>query len=122
MTVESLLTRKLEIRFIDARNIVTEAKVSLGIHGYPSKDEEREVREEAIKIFRQRPEETQTAMIRLSADLEAIKIPAGSLKSDTDGESEDLSSCASFVTDKAPLKGRMVWPLRRRSSRSTYST
>jgi hypothetical protein len=121
MNVESLLTRELEIRFIDARNIVTEAKVSLGIHGYPSKRQAIEVREESIKIFRQRPEETQTAMRRLSADLEAIKIPAGSLNSrasDSDGESEDVSSCTSFATDKASLKGRkmsnMVWPMRRR--------
>jgi hypothetical protein len=115
MTVESLLTRELEIRFIDARSIVTEAKVSLGIHGYPSKDQESKVREEAIKIFRQRPEETQTTMRRLSTDLEAIKISADSLSSRTcdsdSSESEDLSSYASAARGR---KRTNMWPMRRR--------
>ena len=33
MTIESILTRELELRFIDARALATEARVSLGIHG-----------------------------------------------------------------------------------------
>jgi hypothetical protein len=111
MTVESILTRELDIRFIDARKIVTEAKISLGMHGYPSKDQESELREEAIKIFQQRPEEAQTTMRRLSADLDAIKIPAGYY------DSEDISSCGSFVSDEVSSKGpkmSKMWPMRRR--------
>jgi hypothetical protein len=40
MTVESFLIGKLGICFINARNIITEAKISLGIHRYPSKYQE----------------------------------------------------------------------------------
>jgi hypothetical protein len=38
MTVEALLAREVMIRrFIDARFIATEARIGLGIHGYPTK-------------------------------------------------------------------------------------
>jgi hypothetical protein len=118
MTVESFLTRELDIRFIDARNIVTEAKINLGVNGYPSKDQERELREEAIKIFQQRPGEAQTTMRRLSADLEAIKIPAGSKSSrasTTSNEEDAVSSiCGSFASEEVSSRGRKMWPSRRR--------
>jgi hypothetical protein len=121
MTVESILTRELDIRFIDARHIATEAEISLGIHGYPSKDQERELREEAIKIFGQRPQETQNTMRRLSADLEAIKTPAtDSQCSRAFASDEDAaSSCGSFtpsgeVSSQGGHKMSKMWPMRRR--------
>jgi hypothetical protein len=81
MSVESYLTRELDIRFIDARNIVTEAKVSLGIQGYPSKDQLQELTLESMRLFESRPEAQKISMRRMSSDLESVKIPAGSLSS-----------------------------------------
>jgi hypothetical protein len=121
MTVESILTRELDICFIDARHMVTEAKIILGIHGYPSKDQERELREEAIKIFGQRPQETQNTMRRLSADLEAIKIPAADSQCSRAFASDEgsVSSCGSFapsdeVSSRGGHKMSNMWPMRRR--------
>jgi hypothetical protein len=51
MSVESYLTRELDIRFIDARSIVNEAKVGLGIVGYPLKEQDKLLKQEAIKIY-----------------------------------------------------------------------
>ena len=78
-SVESILTRELDLRFIDARNIVAEARLSLGIHGYPSKQEVFQLREEAIRIFHAKPVDEQRTMRRQNWDLEAVKIPTGSM-------------------------------------------
>jgi len=75
MTVESLLTRELSIRFIDARKFATEAKLNLGVEGYPSKEQEDLVFAEAINIFRQRPEEVKTALRCLRSELDMVKSP-----------------------------------------------
>ena len=96
MSVESFLTRKLDIRFIDARSIVNEAKVGLGIHGYPTKDQEVSIRKEACRIFCERSEANKDTMRRLSASLEAIKIPSGSMSSDT-----SFCSSSSFEEDQS---------------------
>jgi hypothetical protein len=93
MSVESYLTRELDIRFLDARNIVTEAKVSLGIQGYPSKDQLKELKLESMRLFAIIPESQKTSMRRMSSDLESVKIPVGSLSSRAyDLEESDGSS------------------------------
>ena len=61
MTVESQLTRRLGITFLDARALATEAKLNQGITGYPNKAQVDDLIEEAIRIFRNEPEEYQTA-------------------------------------------------------------
>lgn len=76
MSVESYLTRELSIRFIDARSFVTEAKVSLGINGYPDKSQLALLREESIRLFLQSPEGTKRKLQRLNADLQAVKLPS----------------------------------------------
>ena len=81
MTIESILTRELELRFIDARALATEARVSLGIHGYPTQEEEQQVVAEAVSIFERRPSESRRAMQSLKYDLDAVKMPIGSLSS-----------------------------------------
>ena len=73
MPVEATLTRTLDIRFIDARTIAIEAKLSLGISGYPSPHQEAMLVEEAIRIFEQSPAETKYGMRRLRDHLEACK-------------------------------------------------
>ena len=97
-SVEAFLTRELEIRFIDARELANEAKVSLGMEGYPSKDQKRKIKIKAIHLFRCRPEEEQMNMRRLSETLDSIKAETMSYGGDSssfmlDGnESDDMDS------------------------------
>ena len=98
MTIEAILTRKLNIRFIDARAFVTEAKLNLGVEGYPASSQEELLIAEAINIFENRPEDVRKVMHILKSDLDAIKIPIGSLssiKSDASCSSEDESVSSS---------------------------
>lgn len=126
--IESFLTREFNIRFIAARLVVAEAKLSLGIHGFPTKNQETELREEAIRIFRMRSKKSQVSMRRTNvADsgpsatatdrryaefLEAFQSPVGVIvkgKEDWD----DFSSCSFSIEETSPsiryLMGRM-WP------------
>jgi Flp pilus assembly protein TadD len=131
MSVESFLANELNIRFMDARLIVAEAKFSLRIHGSSTKDQKRELREQAIKIFRLRPEKSQAMMRRTSGDseavtaterlyadfLEAFKNPVGSLIDDNN-DCDDLSSCSCSLEEEKGLSigfrmSRMFWPMRR---------
>ena len=75
MSVESHLTRQLNIRFIDARELCTEAKLSLGIEGYHCEDQEELLIEMAVRIFTQRPPHVRAAMAHLRYDLDTIKNP-----------------------------------------------
>jgi hypothetical protein len=78
MSVEAYLTRELDIRFIDARSMVNEAKISLGIQGYPTLKENMQVQREAIKIFEEYPISAKRGMRRLKVDLERVKSAGGS--------------------------------------------
>ena len=79
ISVESILTRELDVLFIDARGLAAEARLSLGMDGYPSKNEIYLLRDEAVRIFRAKSQDEQTAYRRRNWDLEAVKIPAGSM-------------------------------------------
>jgi hypothetical protein len=61
-TAEATLTRKFSINFIDARSIVTEAKLSLNIFGYPTRAQKELVIAEASKIFESYPETVRGSM------------------------------------------------------------
>jgi hypothetical protein len=119
MTVESFLTRELTLRFIDARNIATEAKLNLEILHYPTKDQEQAIREEACRIFASRPKEQRQAMQRMSADLlEAVRIPnaslSTSLRHNSDIGSVDCSEEAGPSCDFSKSESSSV-PTRHRS-------
>ena len=91
-SVESLLSRELDLRFIDARAITAEARVALGIEGYPSMDKGSEIREEAIRIFQNKAENEKEAMRRMNWELEALKSTSNSIsgmRSDTSSESSN---------------------------------
>ena len=91
MSVESIITRELDIRFIDTRAIATEAKLNLGIDGYVSNQDQRDaVVNEAMKIFQQRPQSQKTTMKVLNSRLNAIK-----------NSSDHSSVCGSSVCDSA---------------------
>jgi hypothetical protein len=75
-SIESYLTRHFDIRFIDARNIVLEAKISLGIHGYHRKDQEGLLRNTAIQIFQHQTPESKHQMMNLKYNLDRIRYPS----------------------------------------------
>ena len=92
MTVESIITRRLGITFIDARSISTEAKLSLGISGYPSQCQIEDLVEEAVRIFETKPIRFQNGMREAKQDLDAFKIPNGSSSSQSVDMSESCHS------------------------------
>jgi hypothetical protein len=126
MTVEAVLTRELQIRFIDARALCNEAKLGLGVVGYPSAEQEVVLVEEAKMIFRARPEETQRAMITLKSNFDDVrKIPKkGSTMSSrrspscdgTEEGSDEFRSPDIMISAKASSSSRKfkLWPLVRR--------
>ena len=74
MTVEAILTREIGITFIDARKFVTEAKLQLGIKGYPNKEQQTELVELAKQSFYSKSEELQKAMQVKKVGLESAKV------------------------------------------------
>lgn len=70
MTVESNLGQALNICFIDARSVVTEAKLNLGIFGYASAEQQKLLFEEATAIFYNLPLEEQHVMHQKKTELE----------------------------------------------------
>ena len=123
MSVESIITRELDIRFIDARHMVAEAKMKMGIQGYPTEQQKAALKNEVIKIFRQCPLQEQVAMVRMSTELESLK--QGIASSAFDGSSSEGNSGFEESTKNseasASPKGthhkkgrRMMWPLGRR--------
>ena len=52
-TIEATLTRELGIRFIDARQLATQARLQLGVKGYPSNEMKQELIQLAMEMFQQ---------------------------------------------------------------------
>ena len=74
MSVESFLSRELEIRFIDARAIATEAKLNLGVEGYvDDMDQCAKIVAEAIKVFDGRTDKEKFGMRQLHTKLNTVK-------------------------------------------------
>jgi hypothetical protein len=93
MSLEATLTRELNIRFIDARAFATEAKIQLGVEGYPTKAQEEALIAEAMYIFYVRPKEVRDSLVVLKSDLDAVKLSIGSLSSAASTvEMDDASS------------------------------
>ena len=97
-SIESILTRQLDLRFIDARTLATEARIALAIEGYPSKDDIHMIVAEAVKIFQQKSLDEQQSMQQLHWNLEAIKFPNGAMSI---GESMDSASDHSSVNSSS---------------------
>ena len=72
-TIEGTLTRKLGIRFIDARSLATQAKINLDIFTYPSAEQERKIIEEAVIIFESKSAEDRISLLELNDELESAK-------------------------------------------------
>ena len=81
MVLESTLTRDLAITFIDARHLTVQAKISLGIDGYPTNDQGEMVIQRAIELFEDQPVEIQQRMKRNKTALDDIVSGGNSLPS-----------------------------------------
>ena len=92
MSVESYLTRQLNIRFIDARALCNDAKLSLGVQGYHSEDQQAPLIDEAVRLFQQRPEHVKATMTRLRCELDTIKNPPSRSQSGRSDDSQRSSS------------------------------
>ena len=129
MSIESKLTRELEIRFIDARSIATEAKLNLGVDGYASlPDQIDAIQQEAMRIFNQEKTERERMSMRiLNSRLNTIKSASshsgGSIdNNDAEDKASSIgrrsSTCSdvssSSRTSTGSRKLRMSWPIRRR--------
>jgi hypothetical protein len=114
ITLESTLTREFDIRFIDARSIVNEAKVKMGIFGYPSKGDEPKICREARRLFESQSHADKEAMWRLSANFQAIK----------DSSSSSFSAVGSSVHQGTSDDSRMsaVGSVSSSSTRSSSSS
>eukprot|EP00934_Nitzschia_sp_Nitz4_P008983 Nitzschia sp. Nitz4//scaffold32_size149145//111913//112227//NITZ4_002895-RA/size149145-processed-gene-0.100-mRNA-1//1//CDS//3329548117//8973//frame0 len=74
MSAESILSRELDIRFIDARNLINEAKVSLDVFGYIDEGNQVNVLEKASELFRAMDHSEQLRMKQASWELRSIKM------------------------------------------------
>ena len=71
--MEGQLSRQLDIRFIDARELVNEAKLALGITGYASKDQQPLVMQHAQSMFESFPKMEQEKMHQMNGNLMIYK-------------------------------------------------
>mmetsp|Transcript_21713 Transcript_21713/g.33212 ORF Transcript_21713/g.33212 Transcript_21713/m.33212 type:complete len:137 (-) Transcript_21713:141-551(-) len=103
MTVEHTITRELNIRFIDARSIATQARINLGYYGYPNKEEEELIQEEACRIFHcDFSEEDRYTMSQLRTDLEAAKMDA---RRESSSSSSDCSIAPFDSSTRTSISG-----------------
>ena len=100
MTVEAILTRALEITFIDARKLAMEAKLEQNIVGYPSADQQEELVSRAIEIFQSKPERDQIVMKQMNKGLEHCKIKNGSVSSRDNASNHSRTSLNDSNHDK----------------------
>eukprot|EP00339_Tiarina_fusa_P027815 CAMPEP_0117061620 /NCGR_PEP_ID=MMETSP0472-20121206/42898_1 /TAXON_ID=693140 ORGANISM="Tiarina fusus, Strain LIS" /NCGR_SAMPLE_ID=MMETSP0472 /ASSEMBLY_ACC=CAM_ASM_000603 /LENGTH=145 /DNA_ID=CAMNT_0004780367 /DNA_START=125 /DNA_END=560 /DNA_ORIENTATION=+ len=114
MTVEHSITRELNIRFIDARSIATQARINLGYYGYPNKDEEQIIREEACRIFQSDfSEDDRYAMSQSRTDLEAAKM---------DGQTKRGESSSSSLSSESSLDSSTRTCMSRSSTTTSSSS
>ena len=92
MPIEAALTRELEIRFIDARNLVSEAKMKLGIIGYTCDTQEAELLQVATQLFHEQTDDKKSAMRRMKMSLDAVKTQRQSSISETSKTDSDSRS------------------------------
>eukprot|EP00934_Nitzschia_sp_Nitz4_P001142 Nitzschia sp. Nitz4//scaffold186_size43309//5543//5875//NITZ4_007315-RA/size43309-processed-gene-0.35-mRNA-1//-1//CDS//3329539752//1142//frame0 len=82
-SIESMITRELDVRFIDAHVIVNEAKISLGLEGYPKQQDIERIHAESVRLFFTKTKDERESLRRMHWDLESVK-SEGSHISDTE--------------------------------------
>ena len=114
MSVESTLTRELNIRFIDARAIATEAKLNLGIDGYVSDHHmQLAVVNEATRIFQEEKSQSdriamQVINQRLNYAKKSMKPPCSSSSDGSAACDDDNVSTVSSASSKGSIKKKFM--------------
>eukprot|EP00934_Nitzschia_sp_Nitz4_P001406 Nitzschia sp. Nitz4//scaffold130_size63480//46915//47355//NITZ4_006256-RA/size63480-processed-gene-0.94-mRNA-1//-1//CDS//3329535210//1406//frame0 len=113
MSLTSDLSRQLDIRFIDARNLLNQAKLNLEIHGYVQDEHSnQQIQDEALRLFHERNGSEQLEMKQANWSLEAAKIStsSSSLSSSSDSRSSSdidtsihSSSCSTASSNNSDL-------------------
>lgn len=121
MTIEARLTREYGILFIDARSLVLQARLELGIQGYPTSEEEELLFKMAGKIFEAKPESTKDQMRQMNHDLSVVKSSHSTNHDDnldsSDHTASTMASTSSFGSLGAMKKTRSMGALRRDRSK-----
>jgi hypothetical protein len=107
VSIESMLTRQLDLRFIDARILATEARIALGIEGYPSKDDVELIVAEAVNIFQQKSQEEQKSMQELHWNLKAMKFPNRTMSRGESMDSTPSDHHSSVTSSSSSLSTKM---------------
>lgn len=98
MSIESDLCRMLDIRFVDSRMLVVDARANLDILGYPVPDQHEAIRLESLRLFEQRDIHERKAMRYAHWELEACKLPVNSTSlsgwHDSSRKPSDFSVCS----------------------------
>ena len=110
MPVETILTRTLGIRFMDARRFANEAKLNLGIEGYPTASQEELLVKEAIRMYESSTIQTKQSLKKAKDEFDAIKISRnGANDSFHSCQSDSGSSNDSVVQDEKRYERRRVF-------------
>ena len=114
-SAEISITRKLQLTYIDARSLINEARITLGIIGYLNDDQRALVEEEAIKIFHSKPRQERQRLQKTKSDFDEFKTARKALEGKTVGA--DTSSNRDSLSSLSNHKPRIARPqLRRQKS------
>ena len=106
-TIESTLIRDLGICFIDARRLSTEAKLKLGVKGYPSVETKLKCVELAIEIFNAKSSQERNALRQMKVGLDSAKqevnvaIPENTIKAFGGGSNKKVTRASAASTAKS---------------------
>jgi hypothetical protein len=113
MPIETILCENLGIRFVDARNLTIEAKINLDFIGYPSAKQEKELLEEATKIFERTSDQVKRAARKWKTDLDEVR---GRVKDHKDDGSisTSLTTVQSSICENRRWRSRFqLWTARK---------
>lgn len=85
MSLESKVTQEFNIKFMDARELVTEARLNLNIHSYPNSDQKQLILDEARRLYHSIPETKKVGMSRDKQTLDAYIIRSSSHSNSVSG-------------------------------------
>ena len=109
--IESLLTRKYDITFIDARYIAKEAQANLEITGYPTEEQKQLILSEASRMFEEQySDEIRSCMAVRRNNLDCAKSDCSDsvAGSDLDDMSQHTSDSSEPTRRRISIFGRRL--------------
>ena len=105
MTFEAIITRKLNVRFIDARTLEIKAKLNLDIEGYPSDEKKDRLLEEVLRIFNEDLSESEREQMQLDNSTLISAKTISDLDSSSRTTSDNASICSSSFSKHGDMSG-----------------